>query len=138
MPATAKTTEQISKMAEAIMGTMPVQSAEFNRMGRRIFAIWYSQFSGRAASALRVYYYNWEKAEWTRFVDQLVEGTQDLSAEMPVPIPHRVVNPPGAAIVPGSPQFEKLEEVIVFRSVRGEIVFRASVAELPRRPVPRP
>jgi hypothetical protein len=136
MPATAKTTEQITKMAEAIVGPRLVQSAEFNRMGRRIFALWYCPFSGRAACYLRVYYFDWEKAEWRRFVDELVEGTQDLSAEIPFPIRHPAINPPGAPATPRG--LESSEELIVFRSVRGEIVFKASITELPRRPIPWP
>ena len=130
MPATAKTAEEITSAAGKIKGYGFVQSAEFNRLGRRIFALWYCPFSGRAACYLRVYYYDVTKAEWRRFVDQLVEHTHDLSAEMPWPIPHVAVSPPGP------PQVESLEELIVFRSVKGEIVFKASVADLPQQSFP--
>jgi hypothetical protein len=136
MPATAKTAEQIFSAAEGTKGFGLVESAEFHRMGRRVFALWFCPFSGRAACYLRVYYYDWEKAEWRRFINELIEGTYNLSAEMPWPIPRRVVNLPGAATVPGAPRFESLEEVIVFRSVRGEMAFKASVADLPRQPRP--
>ena len=95
MPATAKTAEQIAGAAQGVKGFGLVQSAEFNQLGRRIFALWFCPFSGRAACYLRVYYYDWEKAEWRRFINELVEGTHDLSAEMPCPIPRVAANPPG-------------------------------------------
>ena len=112
LPAIAKTTEQITGAAEKIKGFGIIQSAEFTRMGRRVFALWYCPFSGRDACYLRAYCYDPEKVEWRRFVDRLIDGTVDLSAEMPSP---------------------GREEVIIFRNVKGEIVLKESVADLPRQ-----
>jgi hypothetical protein len=134
LPPTAKTKEQITIAAERTKGFGIVQSAEFNRLGRRIVALWCCPFSGRAACYLRAYYYDGEKAEWQRFINELIEGTHDLSAEMPCPIPHVAANPPGNPS--GLRRVESMEEMIVFRSVKGEIVFKASVADLPRQPSP--
>jgi hypothetical protein len=134
MPATAKTAEQIVSAAEGVKGFGFVETAEFNHLGRRIFALWFCPFSGRAACYLRVYYYDREKVEWRRFINELINGTHDLSAELPCPIPHVAANPPGSP--PGQRLVDGMEEMIVFRSVRGEIVFKASVADLPRQPHP--
>lgn len=117
LPAATKTTDEITGAAEKIKGFGIVQSAEFNRVGRRIFAVWYCPFSGRAACYLRVYYFDLETSEWRRFVDRLIEGTHDLSGEMPSP--------------------DRREEVIVFKNVKGEVVLKESVADLPRSPRPK-
>jgi hypothetical protein len=82
-PAEAKTTEEIVKAVEPAKGFGQIQTAEFNRWGRRVFAIWFCPFSGRGDCFVRAYYFDYEKAQWTRFFDQLVAANGDLSAEMP-------------------------------------------------------
>ena len=78
----ARTTEEITKAVEGHTGFGSIQSAQFDRQGRQVFALWYCPFSGRAACYLHAYYFDYEK-RWIRFMDRLVEGTSDLSAEMP-------------------------------------------------------
>jgi hypothetical protein len=106
----ARTTEEILSAIQPLKGFGHVQTAQFERRGRQVFAAWYCPFSGRAASFLRAYYFDPTRSEWIQFVDRLVEGCFDLSAEMPVN-----------------------EPVIVFRGPDGNVVLREAVATLPQR-----
>jgi hypothetical protein len=106
-PAEAKTTEEIVKAVEPFKGFGGIQTAEFNRWGCRVFAIWYCPFSGRGSCYLHTYYYDYDKEQWVRFIDQLVPSGGDLSAEMP----------------PG--------QEVIFRSSDGKIAIRESVAKFP-------
>ena len=108
LPKNVKTRDELVKTFGKSVGFGPVQRAEFSRYGREIFAVWYCPFSGRAACYLHAYYYDPTKAEWTLFIDRLMEGTHDLSAEMP----HG-------------------EEVLIFRDVHEKIVLKESVSKLP-------
>ena len=68
-PEDAKTTEDITKAVEGFKGFGCIQTAQFSRWGRQIFAVWYCPFSGRAACFLHAYYYDHDKAQWIRFVE---------------------------------------------------------------------
>jgi hypothetical protein len=109
-PRLARTTDEIIKAAENSKGFGSLQTAEFHRHGQQIFAVWYCPFSGRAACYLHAYFYDHEKARWIRFIDRLVEGTHDLSPEMPT-----------------------REEVIIFRGADDKVVLKESVAKYPRK-----
>ena len=54
--------------------------------------------------------FDYEKARWIRFMDRLVEGTSDLSAEMPT-----------------------RDEVVIFRDTDEKVVVKESVAKYPHR-----
>jgi hypothetical protein len=108
-PKDAATTEDIVKAVEPFKGFGSIQYAQFNRRGRHVFALWYCPFSGRAACYLHAYYYDLEKAHWIRFVDRLVEGSHDLSAEMP-----------------------SRGDVLILRDTEGEITVKESVAKVPQ------
>ena len=109
-PRLSRTTEEITKSVEGSKGFGCLQSAQFSRWGRQVFAVWYCPFSGRAACYLHVYYYDHEKARWIRFMDTLVEGSQDLSAEMPTG-----------------------DEVVIFKDVEGKVVVKESVVKFPQK-----
>jgi hypothetical protein len=109
-PKDAKTTEEITKAVEFFKGFGCIQTAQFSRWGRQVFAVWYCPFSGRAACFLHAYYYDHEKAQWIRFVDQLVERSHDLSAEMPTG-----------------------EDVVIFRGTGGKVALKESVAKFPQK-----
>ncbi len=108
VPKEIKTRDELLKTFGTSAGFGPVQRAEFSQYGRQIFVVWYCPFSGRAACYLHAYYYDPAKADWVLFIDHLVEGTHDLSAEMP----------------------SKGEE-LVFRDADGKVILKTSVAELP-------
>jgi len=61
-PENAKTTDEITNAVEAFKGFGGIQTAQFTRWGRKIFAVWYCPFSGRAACFLHACYYDREKA----------------------------------------------------------------------------
>lgn len=82
-PQNAKTVADIIKAIEPNRGYGYLQSAQFNRWGREVLAVWYCPFSGRGDCFVQCYYFDREKGQWTRFVDKLVSATGDLSAEMP-------------------------------------------------------
>jgi hypothetical protein len=111
-PRLARTTEEITKALEEskAQGFGCIQTAQFSHWGRQVFAVWYCPFSGRAACYLHVYYFDYEKARWIRFVDQLVEGTSDLSAEMPTN-----------------------GEAVIFKDTDGKVVVKESVAKFPQK-----
>jgi hypothetical protein len=109
-PRLAKTTEEITTAVEELKGFGCIQSAQFSRWGRQVFAVWYCPFSGRAACYLHAYYYDHEKSRWIRFVDQLVECHGDLSAEMP-----------------------SRGEVVLFRDTDGKVMVQESVAKFPQK-----
>ena len=109
-PRLAKTTEDITRAVEEFKGFGCVQTAQFSRWGRQVFAAWYCPFSGRAACYLHVYYWDHAKARWIRFVDRLVEHESDLSAEMP-----------------------SKGELLLFRGNDGKIAVQESVAKFPEK-----
>jgi hypothetical protein len=109
-PRLSRTTEEITKVLEGAKGFGCLQSAQFSRWGRQVFAVWYCPFSGRAACYLHAYYYDHEKARWIRFLDTLLEGTQDLSAEMPT----------------GG-------ELLILKDVNEKVVVKESVAKFPQK-----
>lgn len=109
-PESAKTTDDIRRAVGSFQGFNYIQTAQFTRSGREIFAVWYCPFSGTAACFLHVYYYDYRKAQWIRFVNQLVEGSHDLAAEMPTK-----------------------DEVVIFRGTDGKILVKESVAKFPKR-----
>jgi len=107
-PKEVRTRDELVKTFGKEIGFGPVQRAEFGQFGRQIFAVWNCPFSGRAACYLHAYYYDPKKAEWILFLDRLVEGASDLSAEMP-----------------------SRGEVLIFRDANGQIVVQESVAKFP-------
>ena len=109
-PRLARTTEEITKAVEGQKGFGVIQSVQFRRDGRQVFAVWYDPFSGRAACYLHAYYFDDEKARWIRFIDRVVEGTSDLSAEMPI-----------------------LAEVVIFKDPNEKVLVKESVARYPRK-----
>jgi hypothetical protein len=68
--------------------------------------VWYDPFSGRSACYLHAYYYAPAKRQWILFIDRLVKGPSDLSAEM-------------------------TRDSLVFRNLQGTVVFKESVSKLP-------
>jgi hypothetical protein len=109
-PRLARTTDEITSAVEGSKGFGQIQTAQFRRWGRQVFAVWYCPFSGRAASYLHAYYYDYDKARWIRFIDRLVEGCHDLSAEMPT-----------------------TDEVVIFKGSDGKVAVSESVAKFPRK-----
>jgi hypothetical protein len=106
LPHEVKTRDELVKMFGRSIGFGSVERAEFSRYGRQIFAVWFCPFSGRAACYLHAYYYEPRKAVWILFLDRFVDGTPDLSAEMP-------------------------DQELIFRDVHGKVVLKESVAKLP-------
>ena len=84
----------------------PVERAEFCQSGRQVFAVWYDPFSGRAACFLHAYYYDPEKHEWILFINRVLEGASDLSAEM-------------------------TWDFLLFRDTTGAVVYKESISKLP-------
>jgi len=107
VPKEVKTRDELVKTFGKSVGFGPVERAEFSRSGRQVFAVWYCPFSGRAACYLHTYYYDPTKAEWILFIDRLIEGASDLSAEMPS------------------------SESLIFRDSSGKVVVTESVTKLP-------
>ena len=83
IPATARTTDDIIGAAEKVKGNGYVQTAEFHRWGKRIFAVWYCPFSGRGDCYLNVYGFDHDAAQWTRLEGRLVPSNGDLAVELP-------------------------------------------------------
>jgi hypothetical protein len=108
VPKEVKTRDELIKTFGTSVGFGSVERAEFSRGGRQVFAVWYCPFSGRAACYLHAYYFDPAKAEWILFVDRLVEGAPDLSAEMPTQ-----------------------GQSLIFRDAAGKIVVTESVAKIP-------
>lgn len=106
-PKEAKSRDELIKAFGTSFGFGPVERAEFSQFGQQIFVVWCDPFSGRAACYLHAYYYNPSKSEWILFIDRLMEGASDLSAEMPY-------------------------GTLVIRDSTGKVVLEQSVAKLPR------
>jgi hypothetical protein len=109
-PKTAKTPEEITKTIEGNRGFGCIQTAQFSHDGVGIFAVWYCPFSGRAACYLHAYYYDYDKSQWVLFLDRLVEGASDLSAEIPT-----------------------RSGAVVFKSTDGKIVEQQSIEKFPMK-----
>jgi hypothetical protein len=107
VPKQVKTRDELVKNFGSRIGFGPVQRAEFSLSGRQVFAVWNCPFSGRSACYLHVYYYDPVKLEWVLFINRFIEGTHDLSAEMPS------------------------SDELIFRDVHGKVVVKESVAQLP-------
>jgi len=103
----AKTSDEIIKAFGTSVGFGRVQTAQFRRHGRQVFALWYDPFSGRSACYLNAYYYDYDKSHWVLFIDRFIDGFSDLSAEMPS------------------------MDVLIFRGADGKVAVQASVAKLP-------
>jgi len=108
-PSNANTTDEIIKFVEPQKGFGCIQTTQFNRWGRQVFAIWYCPFSGRGDCYLDAYFYDYDKTQWTRFLDQLVPAGGDLSAEM------------------------LTGDEIVFRTTDGKIAVKQSVITFPQK-----
>lgn len=108
VPKEVKTRDELVKKFGKSVGFGAVQRAEFSRSGRQVFAVWYCPFSGRAACYLHTYYYDPTRAAWILFIDRLIEGASDLSAEMP-----------------------SSRESLIFRDSGGKVILTESVAKLP-------
>ena len=83
VPETAQTVEAIKKAVADAKGFGYVQSVQFDVGNREIIVLWYCPFSGRAACYVHGYYYDPEQKKWVLFLDDLVEGTHDLSVSLP-------------------------------------------------------
>ena len=80
-PKSGKAREEVLAAIEKIKGYGIVEWTETSRWGRRIFVVWYCPFSGRAAVYVHAYYF--DDKEWHLFWDTLLDGTHDLSVELP-------------------------------------------------------
>jgi hypothetical protein len=109
-PTTAPSTDDIVKWCETAKGFGCVQTAEFSHWGKKIFAAWYCPFSGRGDCFLHAYYFDYDKMQWTQFIDQLVPTGGDLSAELPFP-----------------------GDVIMFRDNEGKVLVKESIAKFPQK-----
>ena len=109
-PTVATTTDRIVDSVEPFKGFGCVQTAQFSRWGRQIFAVWFCPFSGRGDCYLFSYYYDYGSGHWQRFINRIVQARGDLSPEMP-----------------------SGQEVIVFRTGDGKIALKESVAKFPQR-----
>jgi len=109
-PKESKTTEEITKAVEGHKKYGFIQTAQFSRWGRQIFAVWYCPFSGRDSCYLHAYFYDYDKERWIRFVDELVDGTHDLSVEMTTG-----------------------DAAVIFRRTDGKVVQKVSVAKFPHK-----
>jgi hypothetical protein len=108
IPSTAKTTAEITTSANQLKGFGDIQTVQFLRWGHQIFALWYCPFSGIGDCYVAAYYYDPQKQDWHRFINQYVKAGGDLSPEMPT------------------------GEEIIFRRDGGQIALKASVAGFPR------
>src|SRR5687767_6206673 len=77
-PTTAKATDEIVSAVDALKGFGVVQTAQFSRDGKQVFAAWYCPFSGRGDCFVHGYYFDPAKSEWIRFIDELVGAGGDL------------------------------------------------------------
>jgi|SRR5215471_2844214 len=106
-PQAAITTEEIEKRIEPHKGFGYLQTAAFSRWGRKIFVVWYCPYSGRAATYVSAYNFDSQKRQWIKFLDRLIEGSHDLSAEMPT------------------------GDFLILRGSNGEIAVKESLAKFP-------
>ncbi len=82
-PEHARTTDEILAALEPTKGFGTIQSVRYECRGRRLFVAWFDPFSGRAACYAFAYSYDEKTGQWKRFMSTLVEGTHDLSPELP-------------------------------------------------------
>jgi len=108
-PTQAKTTDEIIKIVDGMKGFGCLQTAQFDHWGHRVFAVWYCPFSGRGDCFLHAYYYDYDKAQWTRFVDQLVPAGGDLSVQLTV------------------------DDNLVFQDSTGKSTVKQSLSKLPQK-----
>jgi hypothetical protein len=80
-PKSGRTREEVLTAIEKIKGYGIVEWTETSRWGHRIFVVWYCPFSGRAGVYVHAYYF--DDKEWHLFWDTLLDGTADLSVELP-------------------------------------------------------
>ena len=52
----------------------PIQSAEFNRLGRRVFVLWYCPTSGEEFCQIHTYQLEEKKGQWELLRENLFEG----------------------------------------------------------------
>jgi len=81
VPKSATNREDVLAAVETIKGFGIVQWTETSRWGRQILAVWYCPFSGRAAVYVHAYYFDGKA--WQLFWNTLLDGTHDLSVELP-------------------------------------------------------
>ena len=81
VPKLAKTREDVLAAIEKLKGYGIVEWTETSRWGRRIFVVSYCPFSGRAAVYVHAFYF--DDKEWHLFWDTLLDGTHQLSVELP-------------------------------------------------------
>jgi len=80
-PKEAKTTAEILKAVEPLKGFGIVCTAEFNRDELRTFVVSYNPYSGEAACHVHAYRFDTKKEKWVRFLNQVFEGTHEVSVE---------------------------------------------------------
>lgn len=83
LPERADSTAEVKTAITAVKGFGFVNSAHFERWDRQVFAAWWCPYSGRNTSHVVAYYLDPDKKKWIRFVETQVNGSHDLSAEMP-------------------------------------------------------
>jgi hypothetical protein len=105
-PQAVNARDDLVKLFGKSIGFGPVQRAEFAQFGRQVFCVWYDPFSGRSACYLHAYYYDPAKRQWILFIDRLVKGPSDLSAEM-------------------------TRDSLLFKNPQGTVVLKESVSKLP-------
>ena len=110
LPTTAPSTDYIVKALEPAKGFGSIQTAQFSRWGKQVFAAWYCPTSGLGNCMLHAYYYDYDKSQWIRFIDTYVPTGGDLSAEIPTG-----------------------DDVIVFRDTGGKVVVKESIAKFPQK-----
>jgi hypothetical protein len=105
-PKAVNARDDLVKLFGKSIGFGSVQRAEFAQFGRHVFCVWYDPFSGRSACYLHAYYYDPAKHQWILFIDCLVKGPSDLSAEM-------------------------THDSLLFKNPQGAVVLKESVSKLP-------
>jgi|GEM_PF-2934610 len=112
IPETAKSTAVIRKASDKQKGFGYINSNEFVRGELQIFAVWWCPYSGRDRSHLFAYYFDTKQGKWVRFLGTYVDGSEDLSVEMP-----------------------PREGAIVFRSAAEKNLLKYSVETLPPKKI---
>jgi hypothetical protein len=90
-PKEAQTTDEILKaIAPAVNSLVKpdqalklIETVEFNRRVRRLFAAWYCPTSGRATCRVHIYQFDAKKQVWELVTEHFFSGTHNVSLELP-------------------------------------------------------
>lgn len=106
--------EEITKKFENRAKLGSVNTAQFSSSGRQILAVWYQyDYDKKNLSVMRTFHYDHDKAMWKFFDSDYIEGSADLSVEMP-----------------------QGQDVVIFRRANGEVAVKYSLAEIPAKKAP--